>query len=143
MRGVDAALLIDRLFDAFNRRDPARVTALCDEGVEFWSVTGGVAGRGAPYRGHDGLRQYFADVAQVWDELLVTAKEVRARGELILVVGHVYARSRQSGIRDIPAAWVWRLQGELLVEGAVYAGIQEALEAVESSQPRPEPADSP
>jgi ketosteroid isomerase-like protein len=137
MRGVDAALLIDRLFDAFNRRDAAAVTALCDERVEFSSVTAEFAGRSEPYRGHQGLRQYFADVAQIWDELLVTANEVRTREDAILVVGHVYARSRQLGIRDIPAAWVWRLEGELLVEGAVYSGADEALAALEPSGPRP------
>ena len=140
MRGVDAALLIDRLFDAFNRRDPAAVTALCDERVEFSSVTAEFAGRREPYRGHDGLRQYFADVAEIWDELLVTAKEVRTREDAILVVGHVYARSRQLGIRDTPAAWVWRLEGELLVEGAVYSGADEALAALERSGPPPEMA---
>jgi ketosteroid isomerase-like protein len=134
---VDAALLIDRLFDAFNRRDAAAVTALCDERVEFSSVTAEFAGRSEPYRGHQGLRQYFADVAQIWDELLVTANEVRTREDAILVVGHVYARSRQLGIRDIPAAWVWRLEGELLVEGAVYSGADEALAALEPSGRRP------
>jgi ketosteroid isomerase-like protein len=134
---VDAALLIDRLFDAFNRRDAAAVTALCDERVEFSSVTAEFAGRSEPYRGHQGLRQYFADVAQIWDELLVTANEVRTREDAILVVGHVYARSRQLGIRDIPAAWVWWLEGELLVEGAVYSGADEALAALEPSGRRP------
>lgn len=140
MQGVDAALLIDRLFEAFNRRDPAGVTALCDERVEFRSVTAEFAGRREPYRGHAGLRQYFADVAQIWDELLVTATEVRTRGDAILVIGHVYARGRKVGIRDIPAAWVWRLQGELLVEGAVYSGPDEALAALERSPRRPEVA---
>lgn len=140
MQGVDAAGLIDRLFDAFSRRDPDAVTALCDEGVEFSSVTAGLAGRSEPYRGHDGLRQYFEDVALVWDELLVTAKEVWTSGNEILVVGHVYARSRRSGIRDIPAAWVWRSEGGLLVEGTVYPGPEEALAAVERSRTQPEVA---
>ena len=140
MQGVDAALLIDRLFEAFNRRDPAASHRPLRRARGVQLRNSRVCRARGALPGHAGLRQYFADVAQVWDELLVTAKEVRTRGDAILVIGHVYARSRQVGIRDIPAAWVWRLQGELLVEGAVYSGADEALAALERSGRRPEVA---
>ena len=30
--------LVERLFDAFNRRDAEEIVALCDEGMEFFAV---------------------------------------------------------------------------------------------------------
>ena len=57
--------------------------------IEFAAVTGEHAGRTEPYRGHDGMREYFRDVASVWEELRLTPREFRASGDLILVTGRV------------------------------------------------------
>ncbi len=112
--------LVERLFDAFNRRDAADIVAICDEGMEFFAVTGEEVGRTAPYVGPDGLRQYLADVALVWEELLITAKEVESRGDRLLVRGRVYLRSRDLGIRDMPAVWIWETRDGRFVRGEVF-----------------------
>lgn len=113
--------LIGRLFHAFNQRDAEAIVALCAEEMEFVAVTGEEAGRGTPYSGRDGLREYLADVESLWEELLITPSRVERRGERLLVVGRVYVRSRELGIRDLPVAWIWRLRDGLFVRGEVFA----------------------
>jgi ketosteroid isomerase-like protein len=119
-------MLVERLFDAFNRRDEAAITELCDEAMEFYAVTGEEVGRGTPYTGPEGLRDYLDDVATVWEELLITPKEVEQRGDSLLVRGRVFLRSRALGIRDMPTAWVWELKGDRFVAGQVFIDPEEA-----------------
>lgn len=113
--------LVGRLYNAFNQRDVEGIVALCASDMEFVAVTGEEVGREAPYQGVDGLREYLRDVERVWEELLITASRVEQRGDCLLVLGRVYVRSRELGIRDMPAAWIWRLMGGLFVRGEVFA----------------------
>lgn len=112
--------LVGRLFNAFNQRDADTIVALCAEKMEFVAVTGEEAGRAAPYSGRDGLREYLADVESLWEELLITPSRVERRGEYLLVVGRVYVRSRELGIRDMPVAWIWQLRDGAFVRGEVF-----------------------
>jgi len=113
--------LVGRLYNAFNRRDTEGIVALCSTDMEFVAVTGEEVGRGDPYRGVDGLREYIRDVERIWEELLITPSRVEQSGDRLLVVGRVYVRSRELGIRDMPVAWIWRLEGGLFVRGEVFA----------------------
>jgi ketosteroid isomerase-like protein len=119
--------LVGRLFAAFNQRDAETIVALCSPQMEFAAVTGEEAGREAPYRGREGLREYLADVERIWEELLITPSTVDRRGERLLVRGRVYVRSRELGIRDMPAAWIWHVRGGLFVRGEVFADPAQAL----------------
>jgi len=113
--------LVARLYESFNHRDEAALAGLCDEEMEFYpAVTAEAIGREAPYRGAAGLREYLADLAQVWDELQVTPSEMEVHGDSLLVHGRVYARSRELGIRDVPVAWVWQVRGGRIVAGEVF-----------------------
>jgi ketosteroid isomerase-like protein len=123
----DHQALIGRLFTAFNQRDELAIIELCSPRMEFSAVTGEEVGRAAPYVGPDGLSDYLADVASVWEELLVTASRVERRGDRLLVVGRVYVRSRELGIRDMPAAWIWQVEGDFFVRGEVFADPEQAV----------------
>lgn len=123
---VSHRVLVERLFEAFNRRNVAAMTALCDPGMEFFPVTAGEIGRAAPYVGAEGLREYLADVSHVWDELLILPEQVESRGERVLVRGRVYLRAHQLGIRDMPAAWIWEVSEGRFVRGEVFADPDEA-----------------
>jgi ketosteroid isomerase-like protein len=122
--------LVEALFDAFNRRSEERIGKLCDERMEFAPVSGALAGRSQVYVGRAGLREYFDDVERTWEELIVSAGEVLVRGDLVLVIGRVFARSRESGLRDLPAAWIWRLRDGRFEYGRVYSETAAALEAI-------------
>jgi serine phosphatase RsbU (regulator of sigma subunit)/ketosteroid isomerase-like protein len=113
--------LVERLFDAFNRRDLEAISSVCDEEMEFFPVTAEEIGREAPYTGWEGLRDYLADVALHWEELLVTPVEIEQRGDLLLVRGRVFLRGRALGIRDMPAAWIWELKDGHFTRGEVFA----------------------
>jgi len=120
--------LVRRLYECFNLRDEGGIFELCDDSMEFFpAVTAEAVGRDAPYSGPSGLRDYLADVAQVWEELQITPSEVEARGEVLLVRGRVYARSRKLGIRDVPAAWIWHVRDGYFVRGEVFPDPEQAL----------------
>jgi len=124
---------VRQLFSAFNRRDAEAIVALCSPEMEFVAVTAEEVGRQSPYSGSEGLREYLADVARVWEELLITPSTVDADGERVLVCGRVYLRSRELGIRDMPAAWIWHLRDSLFVRGEVFADPAQAVERFERS----------
>jgi serine phosphatase RsbU (regulator of sigma subunit)/ketosteroid isomerase-like protein len=124
----DERELVERLYAAFNRRDHEEIVALCSEEMGFYPTgTAEQTGRTAPYVGPDGLREYLDDVERVWDELLITPKVAERRGGSILVRGRVYARSRPLGIRDVPVAWIWDLEGGRFVRGEVFPDPEAAV----------------
>jgi len=120
--------LVERLFDAFNRRDAEGIDAVCHEEIEFFAApTAEKAGRVGPYTGSAGLSQYLADVAQVWEELLATPTEIQCEGDRLLVRGRGYLRSREQGIRDMPGAWIWTVRDGRFIRGEVFVDPAEAV----------------
>jgi ketosteroid isomerase-like protein len=125
--------LVKAMFAAFAARDLETVLAVADPDIELTSVTGEQAGRTQPYRGHDGLRAYFRDVAAVWEELRLTPREFRAEGELILVTGKVSARSSSRTVTG-STGWVWRVRDGKVVYVRVYGSAADAIAAVEAGE---------
>jgi len=126
--------LVDRLYEAFNRRDSEEIVALCDPAMGFFPIgTAEEVGRDAPYIGPEGLNEYLHDVERVWDELLITPSVVERRGGSLLVRGRVYARSRPLGIRDVPVAWIWDLTGDRFIRGEVFRDPEAAVARLASS----------
>jgi ketosteroid isomerase-like protein len=117
------------VFAAFAERDVDGVLHLIDPDVEFTPVTADLAGRTEPYRGHAGIRQYFRDVALVWEDIRLTPREFREVGESVLVTGRVSARSA-ARIVDGSTGWVWRVRDGRVVYGRVYASAADAERAV-------------
>jgi ketosteroid isomerase-like protein len=121
-------VLIERLYTAFNRRDPEEIVELCDEEMGFFPFgTAEEIGRTAPYVGPAGLTEYLHDVDQAWDELLISPKVIEHHGRSLLVRGRVYVRSRALGIRDMPVAWIWDLADGKVVRGEVFRDPEEAV----------------
>jgi serine phosphatase RsbU (regulator of sigma subunit)/ketosteroid isomerase-like protein len=121
--------LVERLYNAFNRRDGEEIVAVCDEKMAFFPIgTAEQVGREAPYTGPEGLHEYLLDVERAWDELLITPKVVEKHGASLLVRGRVYARSRALGIRDMPVAWIWDVSDGRFVRGEVFRDPEEAVQ---------------
>jgi ketosteroid isomerase-like protein len=121
--------VVKEVYAAFAARDIERVEALLDPDVVFIAVTGGIIGRTEPYRGHEGMREYFSDVALTWDELVLTPREFEEVGDAILVTGRVSARSPSRMISG-STGWVWRVRNGLVVYVRVYSSAAEARSAV-------------
>jgi ketosteroid isomerase-like protein len=119
--------MIGRLFNAFNQRDIGEIVALCAPGMEFFAITAQEVGRSAPYVGPDGLRDYLKDVEQFWEELLITPGRVERRDDRLLVIGRVFVRNRELGIRDMPVAWIWQVEDGFFIRGEVFADPDEAV----------------
>lgn len=125
----DYQQLVESLYEAFNRRDPEGIVAVCDERMEFFPIaTAEAVGRIDPYVGPEGLREYLADAAQIWEELLITPSQVEQHEGRLLVRGRVYARSRELGIRDMPLAWIWKVRDGRFVRGEVFPDLENAFE---------------
>jgi ketosteroid isomerase-like protein len=122
--------VVKAAFAAFAARDLEAVLALAAPDIEFSAVTGEHAGRTDPYRGHEGLRQYFRDVASVWEELRLTPREFRSHGDLILVTGKVAARSRTRTVSG-STGWIWRVHDGKVTYVRVYASAADAIAALE------------
>jgi ketosteroid isomerase-like protein len=125
--------VVKATFAAFAARDLAGVLALAHPDIEFTAVTGEHAGRTDPYRGHDGLREYFRDVASVWEELRLTPREFREEGDLILVTGKASARSRSRTVTG-STGWIWRVRDGKVAFVRVYASAADATAALESGE---------
>jgi ketosteroid isomerase-like protein len=121
--------VVKEVYAAFAARDIERVEALLDPDVVFIAVTGGLIGRTEPYRGYEGMREYFSDVARIWDELVLTPREFEEVGDAILVTGRVSARSPSRMISG-STGWVWRVRNGLVVYVRVYSSAAEARAAV-------------
>jgi ketosteroid isomerase-like protein len=119
--------MVRRLFNAFNQRDIGEIVELCSPRMEFFAITAQEMGRGAPYVGPDGLRDYLNDVEQFWEELLITPGRVELRDDRLLVIGRVFVRNRELGIRDMPVAWIWQVEDGFFVRGEVFADPDKAV----------------
>ena len=70
--------VIRTLYGTFGTRDIDTALALVDEEIEFWpKIIMALTGREDPYRGHDGIRQYFADLAVIFDEVAIEVQSIR------------------------------------------------------------------
>jgi ketosteroid isomerase-like protein len=67
-------------FDAFNRRDLDAFLTRCDHDVEFISYWLQVDGGGA-YRGHDGVRDWWERLLDVYPDFTAEVEDVRDLGD--------------------------------------------------------------
>jgi ketosteroid isomerase-like protein len=97
--------VIRRSFEAIRTRDIDALVALYDPNSEFRPLTGTQIESGG-YQGHDGLRAYFQEVDQVWEEMDPYAEDLRVHGEIVVAIGGCRVRGRESGAEaDTPMAW--------------------------------------
>lgn len=118
------------LFAAFAARDADAALALLDPSCEFAATgTGARAGVTEPYRGHDGLRQYFADTERLWERLEVHPQDFRSAGTGVICFGVVegHARGEPEPIR-LPVIWVFRLRAGRVLSGRVAETAAEAAD---------------
>jgi ketosteroid isomerase-like protein len=124
--------LVRRVYEAFAERDVEAMLAVASPDVEFIpQVTLSMVKRSEPYRGHEGLRRYYEDASRVWVQLQIIPHEFRDLGDRVLVFGRVYGRGEGGYISDSPAAWLWRIEDDLIVWGRVYTNRADALEAAQ------------
>ena len=118
-----------RTFELIRTRDLDGLLELYDPDIEFEPLTGIQVEIGG-YRGHPGVRRYFEEITQVWEEMLPHADDVRAVDNQVVILGGCAVRGRGSGaISDNPMAWVLTLRDGKVVRHRAYRSHEEALDA--------------
>jgi ketosteroid isomerase-like protein len=82
--------IVNRLFEAFARRDAKAIAELFDDEARFEPLSTSVAER-RPYIGPEGVRRYMEDLGAAWDRFQVTISEVREDGDHVVALGRIYA----------------------------------------------------
>jgi ketosteroid isomerase-like protein len=128
-----------RPYAAYNVKDVEAFVASCDPAIELESALAAVGGE--VYRGHDGVRSFFDDMAGAWgDEVRAEPEAYFDLGELILAFHVLRGRGKHSGVSVVmPVALVaqWR-QGRIVYLKA-YAHREDALAELGVSQDELEP----
>ncbi|HYN51092.1 MAG TPA: nuclear transport factor 2 family protein [Thermoleophilaceae bacterium] len=126
--------VVKAVFSAFAQRDVDGVLAHAANDVIFSPVTADHAGRTEAYVGHDGIRDYFRDVASVWDHITVTPTKFRQVGDTVLVTGKISAVAPGRLVAG-STGWIWRLREGKVVYGRVYPSAGAAIAAMKEDDP--------
>ena len=122
--------IVQLAFEAIRRRDIEGLLQLYDPDIEFMPLTGTLVESGG-YAGHAGVRDYFDEVAQVWEEMRPYAHTTQPVGDHVVVMGGCAVRGIGSGLEsDDRMAWVITVQNGKIVRHRAFARAEEALEAV-------------
>jgi ketosteroid isomerase-like protein len=115
--------------DAINRGDRSGAVEFCDPEIEFLSV---LAVSGRRYIGHDGIRQYFDDVAQAWAEWrLEVHRTAPAPDGRVAIVMTMHVRGKESGASlSEQTGHVWTLRDGKLRRNEPYRDPDAALREV-------------
>lgn len=120
--------LVRQAYQAFSKRDLDALREIADPRIEIHTVTGMIARRSEPYRGHDGLVEYLRDVGELWDEIELLPTDFHELSDSRLVVfGRVRAR-RELAVIDAPNAWLWEVGEGRIRSARVFGDPQGARE---------------
>jgi ketosteroid isomerase-like protein len=120
---------VRRFADAINESDLDSALSVCDPEIEFRSMLG-ISGRA--YIGHQGIREYFEDVASAWEEWRVEVHRVAGAPDgRVVIAMTMHVRGRESGAAlSEHAAHVWTVEDGKLLRNELYHDPDEALRAV-------------
>jgi ketosteroid isomerase-like protein len=123
--------VIREAFARWNGRDIDYWIEHAHPEVEIWSKYAELNESGEPYRGHDGMREWRAEIDRNFDVHEVFADDVRDVGGRVLVLGGVRFRGNASGAEmRYPFGWVCEMQDGALLRMFFYSSHSEALDAV-------------
>jgi ketosteroid isomerase-like protein len=127
---ADYQALLEQLRDSYNRRDPEAWVAVWNPDCEWHPfLTARVEGDPG-YHGHNGMRAWFEDVDEMFEETLVELDEYREVGDRLLVLGRMTARARPSGAQvSTEVGWIVEPRGERFQRGWAYTSHEEAERA--------------
>jgi ketosteroid isomerase-like protein len=125
----DNVEVVRAALDAFARGELEEMLSYIDPAGELHSAIVGGA-EGSVYRGHEGLRSWYTDTFEAFEELRGEWSEFRDLGDRVLVLGRAKARGRGSGMElDSPMGWVFTMRDGKVVRAEGYLSRAETLEA--------------
>jgi ketosteroid isomerase-like protein len=117
------------LFRIWNSREFEALIPFVTQDIE-WTPATMKAVEGGSFHGVDGLRRFFDEWDKAWTTWEVDPQEVRELGSQVLVLGHVRAEGRGSGlVLDQPVAYLFEFRDGLLARGQTFFDHDEAVAA--------------
>jgi ketosteroid isomerase-like protein len=112
--------------EAITTGDRGAALDVCHPEIEFDSMLG-IGGR--TYLGHDGIREYFADIESAWDRWKVEVERVvEGPDGRVAIVMTMHARGHGSGLALAErTAHIWTLKDALLFRNQLYRDPELAL----------------
>ena len=85
---------------------------------------------GRAVRGHDGVRDYLASLAEEWDDFRQEPEQLLDAGDEVVVFLNTYGRGRASGVEiELQVAHVLSFEDGKCVKNVTYLDRAEALSA--------------
>jgi ketosteroid isomerase-like protein len=127
-----------RVLDAFNSRDIEAMIECSDPSFEYYPLLSAIGV--TVYHGHEGLRSWFEQLDDAWEELRAEPEAYFDLGEQTLLFYVVRGRGRHSGAEvAVPGAQVCRWRDGLGVYAKQYAHREDALRDLGVSEDALEP----
>ena len=109
----EKAELVKRAADAWNEDDLEAFLAVLDPDIEWHtSIERFFEGPASTFRGHTGIRQFWASYrGEVFERLEVRMDEFRDAGESLLTLGHIMTVGQTSGLElasELAQLWTFR-----------------------------------
>jgi ketosteroid isomerase-like protein len=125
--------IVRRVYEASARRDAEAVLSMYDPDVE-WDLSqhpmGQIFEREGRRKGHEGLRAWFHEWYDAFEDFEHRCEEVIDAGEYVVSVGIDAGRGRGSGIEvERTIAGVWTIRNGKIVRVVWFPTREEALEA--------------
>jgi uncharacterized protein len=119
----------ERIYAARLRGDVDALLAELHPDVEWRPHLSSLGGRSV--RGHDGVRDYLASLAEEWEDFRQEVAQLFDAGDEVVAFLDTYGRGRASGVELRPrVAHVLRFEDGKCVESVTYLDRAEALRAV-------------
>lgn len=113
--------------EAFNGMDIPGSLRLLDPAIQFDHRLSELQGS---YSGLDGVKGFFADVAEHFDSLTVDCPDVRDLGDRVLALGTTHLTGKGSGVEtELPFAVVAEFRGGRMTQFTDFGDRDQALEA--------------
>lgn len=122
--------MIERIFEAFSTRELESVLDLLDPEIVFQPMTAEVTRAGEPYRGHEGIRRYAADVEALWDELTLHPSQLRAAGQAVVALGLVSGSGPAGSFENAPTTWMFKFKDGLVAHIQVFSEAHNVVQAL-------------
>jgi uncharacterized protein len=110
--------LVREGYRRFAKQDIEGVLALFSPEIT-WTIPG-PHGLDGTYRGHAGVGEFFAKIAQAWEELDLHVDEVLADGDRVVALGRHIGKG-PGGAFEVGFAHAWVIDGDQLVSFVEYS----------------------
>ena len=125
--------VVRRAHQALNSGDIEQLLAICRPDIEV-DMSDRVLNP-ATYSGHDGVRQFYAEVQEVWESYVWEPEELRDEGNVVVALLRTTGKGRGSGVEiDRRTAMLWDVRDGQALRLRFYRDPGRAIEAVESRE---------